>query len=595
MFSTLRSKIHVTRSKARRRRLSSDSGFVETQPLEVRMLLAAAVDASAGLIHDWNEVLLQAIRVERPAPPVASRAMAIVSTSMFEAVNSLDGRYESLTGLVPASSSASPEAALAVAARDALAALFPGRTEVFDAALSASLAGIPEGEAKAMGIQTGTSAAKGILDLRSGDGSATPVQYTIGDQPGEWVPTAPAFAAAVLPQWPNVKPWTLTSPDQFRPKAPPSLKSSAYARALNEVQSIGSATSTTRTEEQTAIARFWAGSPGTVTPPGQWNVIAQGIAKQSNMGLLETAHLYAVLDMALADAAIVCWDAKYEFELWRPISAIRSADQDQNSATTADPGWTSLLTTPAFPSYTSGHSTFSSAGATVMARLLGTDTISFTIPSEVSGIAARSFSSFSAAAGEAGMSRIYGGIHFSFDNTEGQRAGRRLGEYVVDTVLPMKSATLVTNNQLEIRASDKRDSINVESASGKLRVVVNGKLTGTVPQSFVNRIVIYAGAGNDTINISNRITIPAVIHGGAGNDDIYGGGGGDQIFGDGGNDVLFGRDGDDWLYGGYGGDRLDGQNGRDHLFGEEGSDVLVVSRKLDLFSDNSGRNRIIYR
>ena len=595
MFSTLRSKIHVTRSKARRRRLSSDSGFVETQPLEVRMLLAAAVDASAGLIHDWNEVLLQAIRVERPAPPVASRAMAIVSTSMFEAVNSLDGRYESLTGLVPASSSASPEAALAVAARDALAALFPGRTEVFDAALSASLAGIPEGEAKAMGIQTGTSAAKGILDLRSGDGSATPVQYTIGDQPGEWVPTAPAFAAAVLPQWANVTPWTLTSPDQFRPKAPPSLKSSAYARALNEVQSIGSATSTTRTEEQTAIARFWAGSPGTVTPPGQWNVIAQGIAKQSNMGLLETAHLYAVLDMALADAAIVCWDAKYEFELWRPISAIRSADQDQNSATTADPGWTSLLTTPAFPSYTSGHSTFSSAGATVMARLLGTDTISFTIPSEVSGIAARSFSSFSAAAGEAGMSRIYGGIHFSFDNTEGQRAGRRLGEYVVDTVLPMKSATLVTNNQLEIRASDKRDSINVESASGKLRVVVNGKLTGTVPQSFVNRIVIYAGAGNDTINISNRITIPAVIHGGAGNDDIYGGGGGDQIFGDGGNDVLFGRDGDDWLYGGYGGDRLDGQNGRDHLFGEEGSDVLVVSRKLDLFSDNGGRNRIIYR
>ncbi|MEI7698610.1 MAG: phosphatase PAP2 family protein [Planctomycetia bacterium] len=585
----------MTRSKARRRRLSSDSGFVETQPLEVRMLLAAAVDASAGLIHDWNEVLLQAIRVERPAPPVASRAMAIVSTSMFEAVNSLDGRYESLTGLVPASSSASPEAALAVAARDALAALFPGRTAVFDAALSASLAGIPEGEAKAMGIQTGTSAAKGILDLRSGDGSATPVQYTIGDQPGEWVPTAPAFAAAVLPQWPNVTPWTLTSPDQFRPKAPPSLKSSAYARALNEVQSIGSATSTTRTEEQTAIARFWAGSPGTVTPPGQWNVIAQGIAKQSNMGLLETAHLYAVLDMALADAAIVCWDAKYEFELWRPISAIRSADQDQNSATTADPGWTSLLTTPAFPSYTSGHSTFSSAGATVMARLLGTDTISFPIPAEVSGIAARSFSSFSAAAEEAGMSRIYGGIHFSFDNTEGQRAGRRLGEYVVDTVLPMKSATLVTNNQLEIRASDKRDSINVESASGKLRVVVNGKLTGTVPQSFVNRIVIYAGAGNDTINISNRITIPAVIHGGAGNDDIYGGGGGDQIFGDGGNDVLFGRDGDDWLYGGYGSDRLDGQNGRDHLFGEEGSDVLVVSRKLDLFSDNGGRNRIIYR
>jgi hypothetical protein len=595
MFTNLRSKLRCELLKNHRRRLSAASGFPEIQPLEIRVLLAAAVEAAAAPIHDWNEVLLQTIRAEKPAPPVASRAMAIVCTSMFEAVNSLDGRYESLTGLVPASVSASPEAALAVAARDTLAALFPGRTGVFDAALSASLAGIPEGEAKAMGIQTGMNAAKAILDLRNGDGSTTSIQHTIGDQPGEWVPTPPAFAAAVLPQWPNVTPWTLTSPDQFRPKAPPSLKSSAYARALNEVQSIGSATSTTRTEEQTAIARFWAGSPGTVTPPGQWNVIAQGVAQQSNMGLLETAHLYAVLDMALADAAIVCWDAKYEFELWRPISAIRSADQDQNSATTADPGWTSLLTTPAFPSYTSGHSTFSSAGATVMARLLGTDTISFTIPSEVSGIAARSFSSFSAAAEEAGMSRIYGGIHFSFDNTEGQRAGRRLGAYAVDTVLSMKSATLVTNNQLEIRASDKRDSISVESASGNLRVVVNGKLTKTVSQSFVTSIVIYAGAGNDSVNLSNRITIPAVIHGGAGNDDICGGGGGDQIYGDGGNDVLFGRDGDDWLYGGFGSDRLDGQNGRDHLLGEDGVDVLTVSRKLDLFSDNSGRNRIIYR
>jgi len=559
------------------------------------MLLAAAVDASAGIIHDWNEVLLQAIRVERPAPPVASRAMAIVSTSMFEAVNSLDGRYESLTGLVPVSTSASVEAALSVAARDSLAALFPARTEVFDAALSASLADIPEGEAKVMGIQTGRNAALGILELRSSDGSKTQVQHINGDQPGEWVPTAPAYAAAVLPQWPNVKPWTLTAPDQFRPKAPPSLTSSVYAKALNEVQSIGSATSTTRTADQTAIARFWAGSPGTATPPGQWNMIAQGVAEQSNLGLLETAHLYAVLDMALADAAIVCWDAKYEYELWRPITAIRNADQDDNSATTADPGWTPLLTTPAFPSYTSGHSTFSMTAATTMARLLGTDNISFTVASEVPGVADRKFSSFSAAAEEAGLSRIYGGIHYSFDNTEGQRAGRRLGEYVVDTTLPMKSAILVSNDQLEIRGTDKRDTISVESSSGNLRVLMNGKLRKTVPLSFVTGIVIYAGGGNDNVSISNRITIAAVIHGGTGNDDIYGGGGGDQIFGDGGNDVLFGRDGDDWLYGGYGSDRLDGQNGRDHLFGEEGSDVLIVSRKLDLFSDNSGRNRIIYR
>lgn len=594
-FNTLRQLCNSLNSPRRRQPATLSSSVRQINTLEPRVLLAAAIEASAAPAHDWNEILLDAIRTVKPAPPVASRAMAIVSTSMFEAANAIEGGFQSLVGLSPADPTASTSAAVVVAAHHSLVSLFPTQTAVFDAAMTQSLATIPDGPAKSAGIQVGSLASQEILTLRSTDGSTNQVQHINGDAPGEWVPTAPGYAQAVLPQWPNVTPWTLNSANQFRPKAPPTLRSSAYAKALNEVQSLGVANSTTRTADQTDIARFWASGPGTATPPGQWNMIAQIVAEQTEMELLETTRFYAILDMALADAAIVCWDAKFEYELWRPITAIRNADQDQNRGTTADPAWTPLLTTPAFPSYTSGHSTFSSTGATVIASLLGTDSFSFTLPSEVAGVPNRSFSSFSDAASEAGMSRIYGGIHFAFDNTEGLRAGRRLGEFVTTTALPMKSSVRVSDDQLRIYGSNKRDVINVKASGEQLQVFINRKLVHTVAQASISGIVIFAGAGNDSVTISPDILLPAEIHGGTGNDTIFGGGGDDQLFGDGGHDELFGGAGNDWLYGGFGRDRLDGQAGSDHLFGGGDADVLIVSRKLDLFSDSGRGNRVVYR
>ena len=195
----------------------------------------------------------------------------------------------------------------------------------------------------------------------------------------------------------------MTTADQFLPVAPPSLTSAEYAKALNDVKAIGSATSTTRTADQTAIAQFWANGPGTSTPPGHWNVVAEIVSQTKGNSLEDNARLFAMLNVALADAGISCWDAKYEFDMWRPVTAIREAETDGNSATTEDATWTPLLTTPAFPTYSSGHSTFSGAGAAVLKAFFGTDRISFEVPSESSGVANRGFRSFTQAAEESCM------------------------------------------------------------------------------------------------------------------------------------------------------------------------------------------------
>ncbi|MFM8728075.1 MAG: vanadium-dependent haloperoxidase, partial [Planctomycetaceae bacterium] len=294
--------------------------------------------------------------------------------------------------------------------------LFPARKTILETRYAQSIASTPDDSRRTAGIEIGQRAAARILEIRATDGSASTVSYTPGTDPGDWQKTPPALLDPLLPQWGQVTPWVLSSSSQFRPEAPPTLDSSDYARDLNEVQQLGAVNSTTRTPEQTDIAKFWASGPGTATPPGQWNMIASIIAQEQQLSLPQSARMYAILDMSLADAAILCWNTKYHYELWRPVTAIQKADTDGNDKTTADPAWLPLLTTPPFPTYTSGHSTFSAAGATVLAGIFGTDNITFTLPSEVSGVAGRAFNSLSAAAAEAGRSRIFGGIHFEFDN-----------------------------------------------------------------------------------------------------------------------------------------------------------------------------------
>ncbi|HEX7793640.1 MAG TPA: vanadium-dependent haloperoxidase, partial [Vicinamibacterales bacterium] len=220
----------------------------------------------------------------------------------------------------------------------------------------------------------------------------------------------------------------------FRPLGPPSLTSTKYANDVNEVKSFGSATGSARSDDQTTIALFWADGAGTETPPGHWNSIAATVALSRTNTLQQNARLFALLNMAMADAAICAWDAKYRYDFWRPVTAIRNADADGNDLTTADPLWQPLIATPPFPEYMSGHSTFSAAAAVVLARFYGTDDVQFMASSDVTPLP-RAFSSFSAAANEAAASRLYGGIHFRSAIEDGLTSGTEIGEWVVAHVL----------------------------------------------------------------------------------------------------------------------------------------------------------------
>jgi membrane-associated phospholipid phosphatase len=400
---------------------------LRVEPLEDRCL------PSANVVLEWNQLALHAVGQARLTPVFVSRDLAIVQAAVYDAVVAIDRSSEPYFAHVHASRGASPEAAAAQAAHDTLAALFPAQASTFDSALAADLVGIPPGLAM-QGVAVGSEVAQQILTWRSTDGSGATVTYTPGTAPGDWQPTPPANLPALAPQWPAVTPFALSAGAQFRPAAPPALDSAEYAAALNEVKDLGSATSTSRTDEQTLIAKFWNDGLGTAFAMGYWNRIAQQVATNQGLSLDQDARLFALLNIAEADAQIACWDAKYTYNLWRPVTAIRAADTDGNPDTAPDATWTPLLTTPNFPSYTSAHSTLSAAAAGVLTALFGSD-YHFTVVSDSLPGVTRSFDSFGAAAAEAGRSRIYGGIHYQFDNLNGQAVGAEVADYVVANVL----------------------------------------------------------------------------------------------------------------------------------------------------------------
>ncbi|HQU41647.1 MAG TPA: Ig-like domain-containing protein [Pirellulales bacterium] len=382
-------------------------------------------------VIQWNENLLAAIQQDASDPQMGSRAMAMVQSAVYDAVNAVEGKPGHFVTLT-APAGASAPAAVSQAAHDVLAYLYPAQLATFDGELAASLALVADGQAKTDGMALGTTAASAIVALRAGDGSRNFVEYTPGSGPGVWRPTAPMYAEALEPQWAQLTPWTMTSDSEFRPAGPPALTSAAWAQSVNETQSLGAADSTTRTADQTEIAHFWSDGGGTATPPGHWNEIAEQVASSEGNSLDENARLFAELDVGLADAAIVAWDAKFAYNAWRPITAIPNADTAGNSAVTQDPNWTPLLITPNFPEYVSGHSTFSGTAAGILDAVFGADT-SFTIGSDALPGVTRSFTGFDQAAQEAGISRIYGGIHFEFSDADGRAAGALLAQHVLAT------------------------------------------------------------------------------------------------------------------------------------------------------------------
>ncbi len=408
------------------------------------------------VVIQWNSILLNAIQasgkgddLKGTPPPIGARNQAIVHAAIYDAVNAIDrasgGGHDPYRVNISASDAAgaSKEAAAVEAAYQTLVKLFPGQKAEFDTQRTRSLAGIPDGEAKTKGISLGERVGNEIYNLRINDGSGSDQQsqitYTPETTPGSFQPIPPN-EQPLLPGWQRVTPFAIDSVSRFRPEGPPEFGSPDYARDINTVRQLGGKNDTgvtkiTRNADQTEVAQFWAyDRDDTFRPPGQLNEVAQEISLARNTSLSDNARLFALLNIAQADAGIVAWDAKYTYEQLRPITAIRNGNNDNNPQTMGDPNWKSLLDTPNFPDYISGHSVFAGAATKVLANFFG-DNTSFDIPSQELPGVARSYGSFSQLGREDGDSRLYGGVHVPLATADGVVIGENVGDFVYKNVL----------------------------------------------------------------------------------------------------------------------------------------------------------------
>jgi len=382
---------------------------------------------SGVIVVDWNKELVKIVNTPgaQPATIHPTRSFAILHVAIYDAVVSVTHRNQPYLFSLNSPSGAQPDVAAAEAGHDVLLALYPSWKPGLDQQLAAELATFPNGTAKLQGIAVGRLAATLALASRADDGSNTsPPAIPAGTQPGQYRPAPPAFTPPVFTQWPGVTPFVLQSADQFRPAPPPPVTSAAYAQTIDEVKSLGEKTSTTRTADQTVIARFWPG-PIWVT----WNEIAEKSALTHHTDLARTAQLFALLNLSFADTTIAFYDAKYHYLVWRPITAIREGGSG-TPAMAGDPTWTPLLSTAPDPSYPGAHSAISAAGAAVLARFFG-DHDRISVTSDVLPGVVRNFDSYSAAASEAGLSRIYGGVHTRLDHVSGVELGKDVAGFVL--------------------------------------------------------------------------------------------------------------------------------------------------------------------
>jgi PAP2 superfamily len=397
--------------------------------------LALSGPAHANEVTDWEQVLFQAALSAQTSPLNMARFSAIYNSAVFDAVNGIERRFTPIYVQPKGPRSASVRAAATMAAYTILVKLYPSQRATFDSRLVDSFAAIGGGPtaetqaAIARGMAWGQNAADQIWDWRSNDGfTANLPPFLGGTNAGQWRPTPPAFAPGVGTNFVAMSPWVLKSPSQFRPYGPPPMGSVQYANDFNEAKIMGSASSSVRSTDQTVFSQFWNASTG----PYFWNQIAVGLILSRNLSVPESARLLALMNLAMGDAIITCFEAKYHFSFWRPVTAIPAAADDGNSSTDADSTWLPLITTPAFPEYPSAHSTVSSAAATVLADYFG-DNTSFSVKSDVlTDVPARAFPSFTAALAEIKNARIFGGIHFRTACDDGQALGIQVGNYILE-------------------------------------------------------------------------------------------------------------------------------------------------------------------
>ena len=410
----------------------------------------------ADEVTDWNQNMLTAVFTAKLGPLASSRVAAMVQSAVFDAVNGVHPRYTPVHVTLSALPGTSARAAAAKAAHDILVNLFPAQQETLDAQLAASVGQLVDegddspGQAVDRGLGWGQYVASQIWAWRSTDGFTTVLPpFLGGTDPGEWRPTPPAFAPGTAPQVASMTTWAVESHSQFRPGGPPVLDSAQYAADLNEVKLMGVSNSTTRTADQTQFSIFWNGNVVSL-----WNRAALQVAAPMDFSLLENARLLALLNLAVADSYICCFDAKYTYVFWRPITAIALADTDGNPDTMADPAWTPLLVTPPFPEYPSGHASVGGAAAVVLAAFFG-DQTAFSVTSETLPGVTRYFSSLSQAADELDDARIFGGIHFRTSCNVARAQGEQVAEYILANSLRRLLHLHQSRNELGRLHSDR--------------------------------------------------------------------------------------------------------------------------------------------
>lgn len=396
---------------------------------------------SENVVLRWNRVLKETVATpgQHPGTIMPVRSYAMMHAAMFDAANSIEEKYTAYLVEVPATRLASSQAAAAQAAHDVLSGLYPGRADVFAIELENSLAGIDRVR-RMLGTRVGRIVAEKMLRERANDGwTVTPQPYVLPATPGNWQPTPPANAAATFTHYPGVMPFGIRSNQQFAPVEPPAMTSARYAADVNEVKALGAANSTVRTADQTQIAKLWANVGTPTNFLHVWNNVARTVSEDKNLSTLDRSRLFALINIALHDALLTTFTSKFVHGVWRPVHAIQRADEDGNPDTEADPNWQSLVAAPPYPSYAGNMAAIGTSQATVLALFFGRDDISYEHTWDGAGGATRWYPGFNAMADEQERARVYGGIHFTFDQVAGQSIGRNVGNYVFINLMRPKN------------------------------------------------------------------------------------------------------------------------------------------------------------
>ena len=392
---------------------------------------------TANPVLYWNDQAINATRLSRNPPPVAALHFASLYVAMFDTLNSFEHTHQSWLIDESAPDGADRAAAVNSAAYTVLATLWAdsANPRVLDSAYHEALDDIPEGAAKDAGLAWGREVAKRIMEERAKVALQPGNRDYTSRAPYKWRETPPGFRPPVTPRLGEVDPFVLESSSQFRAPPPLALDSEEYAKELEFVNRVGPRDGAERDEYQTLSTPFWSDDLGSATPPGHWNDIASDICERLELDVFETAHLFAMVNLAGADAGITCWETKYHYSTWRPETALREMTDEDNAAAEVNPEFIPNMPSPAFPSYTSGHSTYTAAMSHMLSLCIGTDEIEFSVNSDGLPGVIRSFQRLSDARREVGMSRVWGGIHVMSDNIEGQKAGMAVADYIFEHAL----------------------------------------------------------------------------------------------------------------------------------------------------------------